>query len=436
MNYLPYGGGSFGGWFGAFSVSAAVHGAIFAGFLGAYGSFGLDIEPEEEAANFVVTLERLDNDTLAGIVEREGEAGSDGVDPDAPPPEEAPPEPELEAPPETPAEDLPPEPPVVPDELVAEPAEAIAPEVAAPVVAEDAALSPITPDPVETETVVALPVSPDDADLSPILPETIAPVTAAPSPTSSQALAPVPQGPLSVTPVQPAASPVVVAANRSPVTSARTPVVATPPSQQDLALGDLIRRIKDAPADPCLVALPRRDGDAGVGIAIVAARDGEMETFAQAFLGAQDAAIRQTRTLVDPRQCPALTYVRQNIDYPATRMGLRIDELEILSGDRLTGVVRGASGRHLTLMLVDDNGVVQDLQRFLSFSGNLARFDVPVTRDGQSRDTSQILIALGTTRAPADLTARNGQLAQDVFGGLTGELANGAHLAFATFDVR
>jgi hypothetical protein len=90
----------------------------------------------------------------------------------------------------------------------------------------------------------------------------------------------------------------------------------------------------------------------------------------------------------------------------------------------------------VTLLLIDDNGVVQDLQRFLSFSGNLARFDVPVTRSGLAKDTSQILLAIASPRQPDALRERAGQLAQDVFAGLGGVTGDDTALAVATFDVR
>lgn len=209
-----------------------------------------------------------------------------------------------------------------------------------------------------------------------------------------------------------------------------------PRSQQDLAIGDLIQRIRGALAESCLVALPRRDGTDGVGLALTAAQEQAMSRFADNVLIAQDADIRQTRTLIDPRQCPALTYMRQNRDYPITRLGLSLDRAEVPSGGRLTGTLRGTAGRYVTLLLVDNNGVVQDLQRFLSFSGNFARFDVPVTRAGAPRDTSQILLALSTAGPTTTVRDRAGQLAGNVFDGLEGELGGGAAIAFTTFDVR
>ena len=275
-----------------------------------------------------------------------------------------------------------------------------------------------------------------------VTPNASAPVPASgPRAESISALAPSAATPQSVQPAKPqpqtiaAARPAVPDASAATRPAAQRPT-APPPSAQDLALGDLIRRIRTSVADACLLALPRRDGEDGVGLAFIASTDAAMAQFSEDVLTEDDADIRQTRTLIDPRQCPALTYIRKNRDYPATRLGVRLDATEVPSGSRLTGVLRGTAGKYVLLLLIDNNGVVQDLQRFMTFSGNFARFDVPVTRVGNARDTSQLLIAIATQRPPNLIRDRAGRLAQDVFAGLDGDFADNAALAVVAFDVR
>jgi hypothetical protein len=443
MSFLPYGGGR-GGWLGALSVSGVIHGALAAGLLGAYGPLLVPPEPEQSPTAFLVTLERLDDASLAGTADVAGAEGEqvDPVD-------------EAETPEDMVAE--------TPDRIEAETAEsavAETPELAGAEAAELAEAEALTaapaaeapplvePEAVAGEAVTAVPVAADDPDLSPIVPETAAAAE------RLAPVAPVAQGAQTLTPDAPTAQ-TVLALNTAPAApqpsagGAPQPAAARPPpSAQDLAIGALVERIRaatrtslpelnmGAEAPSCLVALPRRDGVDGVGLAMIAADEGLMETFAQSALTAEDATVRQTRTLIDPRQCPALSFVRNNRDYPATGIGLRLDTPEVASGGRLTGVLRGVAGRYVTLLLIDDNGVVQDLQRFLAFSGNLTRFDVPVTRAGPSRDTSQLLLAIATRQPPDAIRARIGRLAQEVFLDLGGELATGAALGVATFDVR
>lgn len=504
MSFLPYGSGGPLGWIAAMGSSGVVHVLAIVAIVGGIPGLLDSAEPAPPPPDFTITLERLDSDTIAGLIEQKGVAGAEAETPS----DTAEPVPETEAEelaalePETlePADVETPEPEqpetlegTEPDALegmepetveAAEPdalegsepdaiepvtedapepelpepttAEALAPETAtvAEALAPEslAALAPTTPvSPLEPLS----PITSDNAapalqplDASPLIPETLSAAGAtavqpvSPAAETLNTVVPVTSPQSALRPTGPQAERATIAAvNRTPAPppSPQPTPAAQPPapqSAQDLAIGDLIRRIRSAPSDACLLALPRRDGEDGVGLAMIAGTDTAMTDFTDTVLTADDADIRQTRTLIDPRQCPAMTYVRQNQDYPATRLGLRLDAGEVPSGGRLTGVLRGAAGRYVLLLLVDNNGVVQDLQRFVSFSGNFARFDVPVTRVGVPRDTSQLLLAIATRRPPSVIRERIGQLAQDVFANLGGELAGGAALAITTFDVR
>lgn len=436
MIFLPYGSSSGSGWLVAHTGSLMFHAMVFAISLGGLQNLLALTTPEPEAQpSFTVTLERLDSDTIAGLIEQDGEAASDdadGVDP-------ATPETLQDAPPDQVAAIAPTD----SIEPVAETPESIAPEAIdgatnepetlAPVAVEPVTAAPAPTSPLIPETITALPTP---QALAPIAPEGTAALITNPDDKEAIEIAPGVRDTETLQPIRPAGSQPVSVAGQRDAPSASSLTAQPAPTAQDLAVGDLLRRIRAAPPEPCLLALPRRDGEDGVGLALIANSDRAMARFVDAVMTAADADIRQTRTLVDERQCAAITYVRDNIDYPATRLGIRVDRSEVLSGERLTGVLRGTAGRYVTLLLVDNNGVVQDLQRFMSFSGNFARFDVPVTRAGPSRDTEQMLLAIATRRPTGVIRDRAGRLAQDVFAGLNGEVATGAALAVTTFDVR
>jgi hypothetical protein len=207
-------------------------------------------------------------------------------------------------------------------------------------------------------------------------------------------------------------------------------------TEQDIALAAWIEKIRATEAPPCLVALLRREGETSVGLALVGSDQAAMSTYSDRLIAGEELPPVLSRVQIDPRQCPALDFLRSLPDYPATQLGLGVDAAVVTSGGRLGGVIRGTAGRQLTLLLVDDNGVVQDLGRFLSFSGNLARFEVPVTRSGTSRPTGQIVIALATRRSPAELLSRAGRLASEVFAGLSKDLTDNALVAVATVEIR
>ncbi len=408
MSTLPYGSPASRGWLAAACSSLAVHTALGALLLGGLQPLIGRFTPQTAAPEYRVTLQRLNSDTLAGLSLQDGMAGAEAQA------ESDPLSPKLmnsagdSSEQTSPASD---EAPGTPDVATQPVGQSPDPQTATgPAVAAEA-VSPLLP-----------------AETGPLVPEILAPVAPSGLAVSTasvngsvatlQPLAALPSG-SSGTAVEPAA--------------AKTP---PPPRAQDLAVKDLIARIRANGGPDCLLALPRRDGADSAGLEMLAARDAAFGQFSEAVLGENDNALRQTRTLLDPRQCPAAEYIRRNRDYPATRLGLRLDSGRVASGGRLTGALRGTAGKYIALLLVDNNGVVQDLQRFLSQTGNVTRFDVPVTLAGPVRDTAQMLIAIGSTSPLQQIRNRDGRLAQDVFTALTGDLAGSASLAVAAFEIR
>ena len=181
----------------------------------------------------------------------------------------------------------------------------------------------------------------------------------------------------------------------------------------DLAAGDLIRRIREQAHPDCLVALPRRTSTGGLGLEMIGASERVMQDYAKALLGPEDADLVQTRQLIDPRQCAGLDLVAKGPNYPATRLGLGLENPAPASSGWLRGGVRGTGGRYVMLLVIDNNGVVQDLQRFSRFGDNRVDFAVPVTRAGPRRDTSQLILALASSTPFDDLRSGIGGLAHE-----------------------
>jgi len=207
------------------------------------------------------------------------------------------------------------------------------------------------------------------------------------------------------------------------------------PSASQIAVAQLLRRVRVTASDPCTLALPRRSGN-GAGLSLVGEDVGVLNDLADRIIDGLDPAPAQSREIIDGRQCAALDALRQTESYPANRLGLSLNSVTLSSGESLEGRVLGAGGLFLTLLMIDDNGVVQDLAPFVTLDGDVPVFDAPVARSGPSRETRGILMALGTTDAPLDLSETIGQTAQDVFASIPAEQLAGTVFGFATFDVR
>lgn len=317
----------------------------------------------------------------------------------------------------------------------------------APLLPEPLAEVPVAPEPeVLLETIVSEPVIPPPSTIpQPIVPDGTA------DPMELAMVAPqVPDAP-SLTPVTPepvpeveetpvALPPDAPEADTAPADGAGTataPRRIENPTATDLQLGQLLRNIRNAPAPQCALALPRRLADGGLALSMIGADLGTLDGLATQATAGLDPLPVANREVVDTRQCAALDALRISQSYPASRIGLSLDRVQLSSGENLTGRVLGSDGLFLSLLLVDDNGVVQDLSRFtdLSPDGTLS-FDVPVARAGPTRATRQLLIVLGTPDGPLDLSAGFDRLSQDSFTTVDASALEAALFGVASFDVR
>lgn len=406
-------------WAEAFGASAVVH-------LGA-AVLAFDLLPERLAA-----VEPEPEIEIVSIVLEDDPVVLETPETNAPLVED-PTEGEGEDPPPVVAED--PEAGGAPDEPETPPEEPAAPD--------EPELTPQTLAPVATETAVA------PTDISPLRPEDGAATTLAP--VTATALRPVaPTAPSSVTPgatAEVAAAPVISLTPSG--ATALQPTSALPDLPQATAqaptpdgataggaVSELITRIRGRLTDPCLLAIPQQGADGVPELVMFGSDENAMSSFAEAVLADLDPQPGFTRNLTDSRQCAALNYIRQNRAYPTFRLGMDIDEEVINTGDSLTGQITNTAGRYVSLLMVDDNGVVTDLGDDLSFTPNTARFDVVLSRTGSSRDTKAVLIALATAGRPQALNPQNGQLASDYFTALADEIGVNVPIVMATFDIR
>lgn len=284
------------------------------------------------------------------------------------------------------------------------------------------------------------PVSP----LQPEEPETLAPTgtsplgsgtdTLAAATPSTQALVPERIAPRA-TGIGTISTAAAAAAATRPVRS--LPTVAPPvPGSPEALVSELVTRIRTNLSDTCLVAIPQMADNGAPELVVVTSSEADAGPYAAAVLDGIEPRPGQRTVLMDERQCAVLDYVRQNRSYPAFRMSFGLEIDQISSGEQLTGAVGGTAGRYVSLILIDDNGVVQDIGQYLSFIGDQARFDVPLRRSGATRDTKQLLVAIGTNSRPRAIDEQNGQLAADYFKALSDEIGTNVPIVMLPFDVR
>lgn len=467
-------------WAEALGLSALVHvGAAYLLFNVAIDLDSLVPEPEPERSDLLITSLVLDTNALISATSQAaGEEDAEALDPAnelndgasleaeelepvAPAEEVAealdPVEPVEEVAPEVedPSNGLEPEalPEVeaeIPEAVAAvEPAEEVAPIVEEPETVDGTdALEPVQPELVPEEIAPveqASNLTPEP--ISPLRPqaETLAPAaTTALSSTATRltAVAPTAVQPERVVPRSTgigtiSAAGAAAAAARPAAPTRSLPTAAPPaPGTPEAVVSELVSRIRANVSDTCLIAIPQQAANGAPELVVVTASEADVAPYTETILDGVEPRPGSRSVLVDARQCAVLDYVRQNRSYPAFRMSFGLAEEQIASGDQLIGAVGRTAGRYVSLILVDDNGVVQDLGQYLSFAGDEARFDVPLRRAGSSRDTKQLLVAIGTNTRPTAVDAQNGQLAADYFEALNAEIGNNVPIVMLPFDVR
>ncbi len=208
------------------------------------------------------------------------------------------------------------------------------------------------------------------------------------------------------------------------------------PTPQDVALGRLLQRIRTLPAPQCTLALPRRAGNGEVGLSLIGADGLVLTQFANRVLDRTGLDVQQARELVDARQCAVLDALAQSGSYPANRIGLSLEQTQLYSGQTLRGTIQGAGGLFITVLLIDDNGVVQDLARFTRIDGDTPIFDVPVNRTGTNPATRQLLLVLGHKDTPINLGIDITEQASTAFPLIDRDLLSATVFGIASFSVQ
>lgn len=204
----------------------------------------------------------------------------------------------------------------------------------------------------------------------------------------------------------------------------------------DPRLVELFDRIRNLLTEPCLLALPALRGDDAIQLGVLAANDRKISRLMDDLTEGLTTEVTEAAVLLDQRQCPGLAFARQDPLYPVFGLGIQLESQQVASGASLRGQISGGTGRYNTLLLIDDNGVVHDLRRFLIRSANRIRFDAPVARSGAARDTHQLIVALATPRRPETVSRLSGQLAEPFFEALSREIGEEAMVGVSSVYIR
>ncbi|MFD1881863.1 hypothetical protein [Paracoccus pacificus] len=310
-------------------------------------------------------------------------------------------------------------------------AELPGPEVVAPEAVEVATLTPVTPAPpgAQNPTETGIAPAPQDEMLAPVNLPSETPVLQPQQPGAlTSAAAPQTLGPVP-------ADQTVIAALPPDADRGAVPDISAPPDGGPIS--DLVSGIRENLGDACLLAVPRQQPDGNLALTVMAADDRSISGFIDTITAKTTTPMTPTPVLLDRRQCPAITWLRASPRYPATGLVVTLASRELASGDHVQGRIDGGdTGQTVTLLMIDDDGVVQDARRFMLDAEGATRFDAKVTRSGAARDTGILLLALATPAVPAAVETQAGRTAAEFFAALEADAAPGTPAGAAVFTLR
>jgi len=118
------------------------------------------------------------------------------------------------------------------------------------------------------------------------------------------------------------------------------------------------------------------------------------DAFKQANGFEADIEVRQ----VTAPQCPALTFLARLRAERSNAPRLQIGETNLKSGQALTGSIEGVGNDNVQLLLVSDEGLVQDLSPLLKPAGDSRTFNLRMQRVGAPGAQPQLLLAVTSAK--------------------------------------
>jgi hypothetical protein len=126
--------------------------------------------------------------------------------------------------------------------------------------------------------------------------------------------------------------------------------------------------------------------------------------------------------LVADAQCAALTFASELAAYPEPPLAVRTARPEVRSGEVLTGRIHNFHRSRLYLIIIDDDGKVQELHDLRPEAGNTVSFQAPLTLTDGPVGTVQLLLAIASDHALLTFSAREGTQAEPYFEQLRNEI--------------
>ncbi|MGZ6009829.1 MAG: serine/threonine-protein kinase [Rhizomicrobium sp.] len=215
--------------------------------------------------------------------------------------------------------------------------------------------------------------------------------TGAPPPAITPTPTPTPSQPSNPTAPPPAPQP-------GPPSSDPSKQAALPPAQKLDRAGEIERYISQYNGGDCVFIAPGEVSASAAHIAGYGDNPAAFEILDDAFKRANGFEADIDVWQVTSPQCPAITFLARLRGERSRALRVRAATTKLKSGDTLVGTIEGVGNNSVQLLLVSDEGEVQDLSGLLKSAGDARSFTLRMQRAGAAGAQPQLLVAVTSTK--------------------------------------
>lgn len=222
------------------------------------------------------------------------------------------------------------------------------------------------------------------------------------------------------------------------VAGAGTADIQTEQASQD-AYNAVLDFLQTYDGGSCFAALPTLTEGNQLQIEAFATSINALEKFKAELIKATNTLPATDLKYISSNQCRALSFLRTSQNYPSFSLYFELRDRLIYSGELLQGTLANTGAGFVSLLLIDDEGTVQNLGDFIKFRQGTVDFSIPMTVQGSPVATQQMLMGLSTNSRLITARDMSGTKADDFFFTLAEELAQNndqADLAVIAFTVQ
>jgi hypothetical protein len=198
---------------------------------------------------------------------------------------------------------------------------------------------------------------------------------------------------------------------------------------------DVVATVRGFDGGACFLAVPEKGQTEVWRIRAYGVEPFTISQFTSYMIEQGESDVPLSQRQVVREQCNALDFARE---FPsASEGGLRLvfDRDRLADGAELAGQVTGIAWQWVYVTLVDDDGMAQDVSRYVSMSGDVAKVRMPVHVTGGGRARTQLVIVVSSDKPLSLLNIAEPQPLARILGLVGGQIsASGANVEVAVAD--